>query len=143
MASIFSKIIAGEIPGSFVFRDDLWVGLLDLFPVTPGHLLLIPRQEVALLGELDGATQAAMGPNLARSSRCLHTALDCEGVSVLIRDGAAAGQEVAHLHIHLIPRASGDDPHRFSPGRYAPDDAAANAAMEQMAARLSAAWEQS
>ncbi len=143
MASIFSKIIAGEIPGSFVFRDDLWVGLLDLFPVAPGHLLLIPTQERALLGELDEPTLAAMGPRIERASRCLRSALDCAGISVLVRDGAAAGQEVAHVHVHLIPRASGDDPHRFTSGRYAPDDAAAKAAMKQMAARLAAAWERS
>ena len=55
MASIFSRILAGQIPGEFAFRGEHWVGLLDLHPVSPGHLLLIPVQEAARWHELPSA----------------------------------------------------------------------------------------
>lgn len=140
MASIFTRIIAGEIPGAFVHHGPAWVGLLDRFPVAPGHLLLIPRRECPLLANLDADSLAALGPTVAAGTACLTKALGCDAVSVLVRDGAAAGQEVPHVHVHLIPRTQGDRYHDFAGGSYGTDDAAINAAMAAMAERLSAAW---
>ena len=132
MASIFSKIIAGDIPGSFVFTDQLWVGLLDLAPVSPGHLLIIPRVEAPLLADLPADTLAAMGPTVARGTACLKAIVQCDAV-VLLRDGSAAGQEVPHVHIHPIPRYTGDQPHDFRGGSYGSANEEPATAMSAMA----------
>ncbi len=137
MPSIFSRILAGDIPGAFVHRDALWAVMLDINPVAPGHLLLVPIHEAALLPELPAATLAALGALLARADRCLRAATGCAAVSVLLRDGPEAGQEVPHVHLHLIPRAAGDDPHAFAGGSYGPDR---QVALETMRAALAAAW---
>ena len=140
MASLFSKIHAGEIPAAFIFRDEHWFGILDLFPVTPGHVLLIPSQEAPLIQELPAGALATMGDTVSRACACLRSALGCDAVSVLVRDGAAAGQEIPHVHIHCIPRYNGDEAHHFSGGSYGDDEHMVRAAMDDMVAKLSAAW---
>ncbi|TVR13937.1 MAG: HIT family protein [Planctomycetota bacterium] len=137
MASIFTRIIAGEIPGACVLQTERWVAILDINPVAPGHTLLIPRQEVALLPDLEGATLAESGAWLARIDRALRSITDCDAVSILLRDGPAAGQEVPHLHWHLVPRFNGDHPHHFVGGSYASDDQ-----QEQMRSAIAAALDQ-
>lgn len=140
MASLFSQIAAGEVPASFVFRDERWFGILDLFPVRPGHLLLVPTREAALVQDLDAETLAELGPTVARATRCLRAALDCDAVSVLLRDGSAAGQEIPHVHIHCIPRDSGDEPHDFGGQRYGESEHMVQSAMDEMVAKLTDAW---
>ena len=108
MPSIFPRIIAGEIPGRFVFRDELWVALLDINPASPGHVLLVPRHEAQYLAELPLATLGALGDRLARLVRAVKEATSCPGVNVLLNDGAAANQAVPHVHWHLIPRFPAD-----------------------------------
>ena len=140
MSTIFSQIVAGEIPAHFVFRAQRWVGFLDRFPISPGHLLLVPTTEVALVHQLPAETLADLGPLIKQGTACLYQALDCDAVSVLIRDGHAAGQEIAHVHVHLIPRRTGDVTMNFAPGTYGIDDADRDAAMASMADKLQAAW---
>lgn len=144
MSSLFSKIIAGDIPGAFVAQEEHWVAILDRFPSAPGHLLLIPRHEAPLLAQLASeAPQAAanMGDIIGRGCDCLYAALNCDAVSVLIRDGAAAGQEIPHVHIHLIPRfAAEGKSHHFSSGSYGANDEAINQAMAEMAKKLITYW---
>lgn len=134
MASIFTQIIDGAIPGAFIMKQERWVAFLDINPVSPGHILLVPRHEVALLSELDGATLAETGAWLARLDGALRGVTDCDAVSILLRDGPAAGQEVPHVHWHLIPRYQGDEAHQFAGGRYASD-----AQREDLRSALSAA----
>ena len=136
MASIFSRILAGQIPGEFAFRGEHWVGLLDLHPVSPGHLLLIPVQEAARWHELPSAALESYGAVLARASRALYRELGCAALSILLRDGPAAGQEVPHVHVHLVPRQDGDAPHRFSGGSYGMGEAS----LAAMGERLRRAW---
>ena len=145
MSSIFSRIIAGDIPGSFVAQEANWVALLDRFPAVPGHLLLIPRYEAPLLADLPTEVASDMGSLIGRGTTCLYQALNCDAVSVLVRDGAAAGQEVPHVHIHLIPRYQGgtntaSQAHHFASGSYGPDDDAINAALAAMASKLQQTW---
>ncbi|MHC5068433.1 MAG: HIT family protein [Planctomycetota bacterium] len=141
MSSIFSQIAAGDIPASFVFRDEHWFGILDLYPVTPGHLLLVPNHETPLVSDLPAASLAAMGDVVARASACLYRALSCDAVSVLLRDGSAAGQEIPHVHIHLIPRFHGDDAHNFRGGRYGDGENMVQSAMDDMVNKLRTAWQ--
>lgn len=108
MPSIFTRIIAGEIPGQFVCKDPLWVALLDISPANPGHLLLVPRHEGQHLAELPAATLAALGGYLVRAIAAVKVATGCPAVNVVVNDGAAAGQAVPHAHVHIIPRFPGD-----------------------------------
>ncbi len=120
--TLFSKIIAGEIPGEFIFKDERWVAFLDIFPAAPGHTLLVPRDPVAFLSELPGGTQACMGQYISALSAAVKQAAQAPAVSVLVRDGSEAGQEIPHVHIHFIPRHEHAQAHQFSSQRYGDSD---------------------
>ena len=135
MPSIFSKIIAGQIPGEFVFQDDLWVAMLDIRPVSPGHALLVPRAEGQHLADLPAPTLAALGDRLARLTAAIKAASGAPAVNVVVNDGPAAGQEVPHAHLHVFPRFPGDNKRLGWPATpYADGELAA------WAAKLRAAW---
>ena len=135
MPSLFTTIIAGGIPGSFVVRAERWVALLDIRPSNPGHLLLIPRQERQYLADLDAATQADLGPLLCRLTAVVKRATGCPAVNVVVNDGPEAGQEVPHVHLHLVPRWPGDQKgFRFAGQPYGPGQ------QDAMCAALQAAW---
>ena len=108
MPSIFTRILAGEIPGQFVFRDALWAALLDIRPVAHGHALLVPLHEGAHLTDLPPATLAALGDRLVRLTAAVKIASGAPAVNVVVNDGPAAGQEVPHAHLHVFPRFPGD-----------------------------------
>ena len=108
-ACIFCQILAGASPASFVYRDDVCAAFMDIQPVNPGHVLVIPNTHAAYLGELHEDTAA----HLARVTQLLAAAVRqsgvrCEGVNLFLADGEAAGQEVFHVHWHVIPRYAGD-----------------------------------
>lgn len=111
---IFCRIIRGEIPASVIYRDDLAVAFMDIAPVNPGHLLVAPTAHAASLADLEetsGARLFVVGQRLASALR--RSGLPCEGVNLFLADGEAAGQEVLHVHLHVVPRFAGD-PVRFS-----------------------------
>ena len=101
---VFCAIVAGDAEASFVHRDDTVVAFMDVRPVTPGHLLVVPRQHATGLADLDEETGATMWRVAHRLSRVVRH----EGVNLFIADGAAAGQEVFHVHLHVVPRYAGD-----------------------------------
>jgi diadenosine tetraphosphate (Ap4A) HIT family hydrolase len=106
---IFCDIIAGKAPASFVYRDDRVSAFMDIRPVNPGHVLVIPNTHAAYLAELDpedGAQMFRVGQQLAAAART--AGVRCEGVNLLLADGAPAGQEIFHVHLHVIPRWRGD-----------------------------------
>ncbi|MBE0636430.1 HIT family protein [Candidatus Bipolaricaulota bacterium] len=106
---VFCKMLADEMPASFVYRDVRVSAFLDIQPVNPGHLLVVPNEHVAELGELPVATANAMMEIAQRLAQALRsTQLLCEGVNLFLADGKVAGQEVAHVHLHVIPRSAGD-----------------------------------
>lgn len=105
----FCAIVAGEAEASVVHEDDTAVVFMDLNPVTPGHLLVVPRRHAAGLEDLDEDTGAHLWRLAHRMARALRTSgLRCEGVNVFVADGAAAFQEVFHVHVHVFPRFEGD-----------------------------------
>ena len=135
MASIFTRIIAGEIPGTFVFQGERWVALLDIRPAHPGHVLLIPREERQYLADLSPSTQAELGRHLAKMTESVKRATGCPAVNVVLNDGPEAGQEVPHAHWHVVPRWPGDHKgFRFAGAPYG------DGQMVAMAERLRAAW---
>lgn len=106
---IFCRIVGGTIPASIIHRDDDIVAFMDIGPVNPGHLLVVPIAHTASLAELqlgDGAKMFTVAHRLAAAVR--RSELRCEGINLFLADGAAAGQEVFHVHLHLVPRFSGD-----------------------------------
>jgi histidine triad (HIT) family protein len=114
----FCAIIRGDAPATFVHQDDLVVAFMDIRPVQPGHLLVVPRVHAQLVPELDDRTLARLWAVATVLNRALRaSALPTDAVSVYVADGDAAGQEVAHVHIHLIPRRADDGfGFRFPPG---------------------------
>ncbi|MER5261931.1 HIT family protein [Actinosynnema sp. NPDC002837] len=106
---VFCAIVARQAEASVVHEDETVVVFMDLNPVTPGHLLVVPRKHAAGLEDLDGATGAhvwSVGHDMARALR--RSNLRCEGINVLLCDGEAAFQTVFHFHLHVIPRHAGD-----------------------------------
>ena len=101
--------LGGQAEASMVYEDEIVVAFMDLNPVTPGHLLVLPRVHAAGLEDLDEATGAhvwTVGHRLARALR--RSGLRCEGINVFLADGEAAFQEISHLHLHVLPRYAGD-----------------------------------
>ncbi len=102
--TVFAKILAGEIPCHRVYEDDHVLAFLDVAPLSPGHLLLIPKEARATLGELSDETGAALGRVLPRLCRAVCAATGASSYNVLQNNGSDAHQAVMHVHFHIIPR---------------------------------------
>lgn len=105
---LFCKIAAGEIPAAVVHQTDRAIAFLDIRPVNPGHVLVVPRRHHADLSELpedDASHVASLLPGLARAIRA---ATGAPALNVIVNNGAAAGQTIFHGHWHLIPRFPDD-----------------------------------
>jgi histidine triad (HIT) family protein len=115
---VFCAIVSGGAPATFLHQDDLVVAFMDIRPVQPGHLLVVPRAHAKLIPELDDNVLARLWSVATELNRALRASSPLtEAVSVYVADGDAAGQEVAHVHIHLIPRRTSDGfGFRFPPG---------------------------
>ena len=135
MASLFSRIIAGELPGEFIFRDALWASFLDIRPTTFGHALLVPRQEAPYLANLAHDVLAELGGYAARLSLAVKRATGAPAVNLVVNDGPEAGQVVPHVHLHVIPRTAGDNRPPFSAHL-----AYAEGGLAAMGAKLRQAW---
>ncbi|WP_405489662.1 HIT family protein [Nocardia sp. NBC_00511] len=106
---IFCAIVAGEAPATKIFEDDTLVAFLDIRPITRGHTLVIPKSHASDLDHLDpelGGVLFGFGHRLAKAMR--RGGLAADGANLLINDGKAAFQTVHHVHLHVIPRHSGD-----------------------------------
>jgi len=106
---LFCGIVSGHVEGSRVYADERVIAFLDIKPVTAGHTLVVPRRHGAYLAELDPEDGSALfraGMTIAAALRS--SGLPCEGVNFLLADGEAAGQEVFHVHLHVVPRFAGD-----------------------------------
>ena len=114
---IFCRIVAGELPASVVYEDEYTMAFLDIQPITPGHVLVVPKNHV------DSIINVSMedAAHIMRSSQIVDRALreselKCEGVNMFLADGKAAGQEVDHVHMHVFPRYPGDGFEMRDPG---------------------------
>lgn len=102
--TIFSKIIRGEIPSHKVYEDAQVLAFLDIGPVSYGHTLVIPKEEVARLDQLSEESAAAIGRVLPKLCRAVMRASGCDDYNILQNNGAAAHQAVFHVHFHIIPK---------------------------------------
>jgi histidine triad (HIT) family protein len=98
MASIFTRIVKGEIPCYKIAEDDRYLAFLDINPLAKGHTLVIPKQEIDYLFDLDDDLLAGMSVFAKKIARAIDMVMDCKRVGV-----AVLGLEVPHAHIHLIP----------------------------------------
>lgn len=108
---IFCAIASGSAPAFMVYEDETAVAFLDLAPVRQGHTLVIPRRHVPdVMAEQGAQAVIDVGQAVHEVSRRLVDVLKADGITVLQSNGAAAGQVVFHLHLHLVPRFVGDRP---------------------------------
>jgi histidine triad (HIT) family protein len=136
---VFCGIVRNELERSVVHEDDTLLVIMDLQPVNEGHALVLPKRHAARLAELDDESAQRLFPAAVRTAAALRAAqFRCQGVNVFLADGEAAGQEVDHVHLHVIPRFVGD-PFRVSrAGREAA--AASRPELDAAAVRLREAW---
>ena len=104
MSTIFAKIIAGEIPCHKVYEDDHVLAFLDINPLSPGHTLVIPKEEAATLDKLSDDSAAAIGRVLPRISRAVLESTGASEFNILQNNGAGAHQAVFHVHFHIIAK---------------------------------------
>ncbi len=105
---IFCQIISGAVPSRKVYEDDLVLAVLDIRPAAPGHLLIMPKQHAMMMPQLQPEAIARLGMTVKVLSKVLLQTFQCEGTSLFIANGAAAGQRVPHFMMHLIPRHADD-----------------------------------
>ena len=133
MASIFARIIGGEIPAAKVYEDDHTYAFLDISPATRGHTLVVCKDELPGLLDLSPDLLAAVARTTQIVARALVAALNPDGFNIVQNNGHAAGQTVFHYHVHIIPRWESDGalvPWR--PGSPSPDE------LRELAALVSA-----
>ena len=106
--TLFTRIIRGEIPAHILTRSEHWIAFLDIYPRRPGHTLVVPIEEASHLSELSKESRHHLLDGVIETQRILSRRFETEDFLVGIHDGSNAGQEVPHVHIHVIPRTLGD-----------------------------------
>ena len=107
MASIFTKIIAREIPGEIVYEDDHAIAFLDIAPKSEGHTLVVPKVEVASFGDLPADVLPPLMAAIQKVARGVAQAMGTPHYNVTLNNGPPAGQVVFHVHFHIMPRWEG------------------------------------
>ncbi len=105
-ACVFCAIVAGETPAHVVLDDDVTLAFLDVKPLFPGHVLVVPRTHVVTLPELDEAVVGPFFERVRALSRAVPAALGAQGSFVAMNN--VVSQSVPHLHVHVVPRTKGD-----------------------------------
>ena len=117
---IFCKIVRGEIPSAKVYEDDTKLAFMDIGPVRPGHVLLIPKTHHERLTDMPGDDVADLASVLPALARAVVKAADADGFNIHQTNGACSGQVVPHVHLHVIPRHDDDGySFRWQAGSYA------------------------
>jgi histidine triad (HIT) family protein len=108
MDCIFCKIVSGEIPSVKVYEDDTVFAFMDINPLNDGHLLVIPKAHAGTIHEITEADFVAVMSATHKLAAAVQKALNPEGINLMQLNGRAANQVVPHLHVHIVPRWSGD-----------------------------------
>lgn len=119
---LICKLLAGELEVSMVHQDELCSAFMDLHPINPGHMLVVPNRHAPYVEDLKEDESAQIFRIAQRLTVSLRqSGLKCEGVNFFLADGEAAGQEVFHAHLHIFPRYQGDGFSVRLPADYGPD----------------------
>lgn len=105
---IFCKIIAGDIPSATIYENEEFKVILDRFPSGEGHALILPKNHVANIFEIDPEQAGRLFSLAAKLAKAMKEVLGFEHMNILQNNGTVAGQTVFHFHLHLIPRHEGD-----------------------------------
>ena len=106
---VFCRLLAGDLPATFLFRDEQCAAFMDIQPVNPGHVLVIPVRHARYLADLDPPTAGRLMQEAQRIAAAIRSSgVRCEGINLFLADGEAAMQEVFHVHLHVFPRFAGD-----------------------------------
>lgn len=109
MICIFCKIIKGEASGSFVYRDEVCTAFLDIHPINSGHVLVVPNEHIESVDQLLDVTASKMFNVARKILKALKISeIRMDGANIFLSNGEAAGQEVPHCHIHIVPRYMSD-----------------------------------
>lgn len=131
---VFCKIVAGEIPAHTVLDDDDFLAIMDVGHVNPGHTLVIAKQHVDTMMEIDEALAGKAFRVANRVAKGLERAFAPEGLTILQANRPAGWQTVAHFHLHVLPRAAGDGVELAWPAKNPPKEELARTAERVRAA---------
>ncbi len=107
---VFCNIIGGHAPGSSVYEDEVVAAIMTIGPVNPGHIMVIPKEHIAYMADMDEETgQHDFNTAMRLAQAIRESGVRCEGINLFLADGEAAFQEIFHLHLHVFPRFKGDD----------------------------------
>ncbi|QSX00696.1 HIT family protein [Haloterrigena alkaliphila] len=109
MSTIFSQIVEGEIPARVVYEDETTMAFLDANPLAPGHTLVIPKDEYERLNDVPDDVATDLYATIHRMVPAVEDAVDADATTVAFNNGEEAGQEVPHVHCHIVPRFEDDD----------------------------------
>ncbi|MER2605355.1 MAG: HIT domain-containing protein [Siculibacillus sp.] len=107
-ANVFAKILRGEIPAHVVYEDDKTLAFMDVMPAVDGHVLVIPKAKARNLLDVRPADLAAVIATVQKIALAAETAFAADGITLQQFSEAAGGQEVFHLHFHVMPRQAAD-----------------------------------
>jgi histidine triad (HIT) family protein len=105
---VFCRILDGQLPASFVYRDERCAAFLDIQPVNPGHLLVVPRTHYESLEDIPHTLATHLFEVAMQLAPVVKHVGNADGLNILVNSGAAAGQDVFHYHVHVIPRNPDD-----------------------------------
>ncbi|HYP39731.1 MAG TPA: HIT family protein [Chloroflexia bacterium] len=106
---VFCDIIERRVPASIVYEDEVFMAFMTIEPVNPGHVLVIPKEHVAVMSDMDEDTGMHLFKITLRVQQAIRqSGVKCEGMNLFLADEKAAFQEVMHLHMHVFPRFEGD-----------------------------------
>ncbi len=108
METVFDAIVRGDIPCHRLYEDERTLAFLDINPLREGHCLVIPKRGAAKLADLSSDDAAAVMATAQKIVPAVCAAVGATDATLAIHDGPAAGQEVPHVHLHVIPRKAGD-----------------------------------
>lgn len=108
MSTIFSQIVEGDIPARVVYEDETTFAFLDANPLAPGHTLVIPKDEYERLNDVPDDVATDLYATIHRLVPAVEESVDADASTVAFNNGEAAGQEVPHVHCHIVPRFDGD-----------------------------------
>ncbi|MDB2224705.1 HIT domain-containing protein [Halorubrum ezzemoulense] len=136
---IFCSIVAGDVPARTVYETDSVLAFLDANPLARGHTLVIPKSHAHHVGDLDADLASDLFGAAASLTPEIQAAVGADGANVGVNDGEAAGQEVPHVHVHVVPRFEGDGGaaiHAVAGGRPDLSDDGLDAVADEVAAAI-------
>lgn len=105
---VFCKIVKGEVPSMKVYEDEHTLAFLDIHPLAKGHTLVVPKTHARLVQDLDADDASALFEACYYLTDAIQAAVDAPATTFAVNNGKEAGQEVPHVHVHLVPRWEGD-----------------------------------